>query len=82
MAATDLIKDYIIENFLFGDGEHLSEDTSFIREGIIDSIGMMELVDFIENEYQIKIADNELIPQNLDSLNKLNIFIQSKRRSN
>lgn len=75
------IREYIIENFLFGDETHLQADTSFIEQGVIDSIGMMELVDFIESEYEIKIKDSELVPQNLDSLNNLNHFLKEKMES-
>lgn len=76
-----MIREYVIDNFLFGEEEQLKSDTSFIQEGIIDSIGMMELVDFIETKFDIKIQDNELIPENLDSLTNLSSFLQQKMES-
>ncbi len=72
------VRAYIIDNFLFGEETQLQRNTSFIREGIVDSIGIMELVDFIEQEYNIKIDDDEMVPQNLDSLAHLQTFIQRK----
>ena len=72
------IKEFIIENFLFGDSNGLKDDTSFLDEGIIDSTGVLELITFLEEEYEINVEDNELIPENLDSINNLVAFIVTK----
>ena len=80
MIQIEPVREYIIENFLYGDGEGLNQNTSFIQEGIVDSIGMMELTDFIESHYRINIKDHELIPQNLDSLENLEAFITQKSK--
>ena len=72
------VKDYIVENFLFGDDKQLQEDTSFLDSGIIDSTGILELVTFLEVEFNIEIADDELIPENLDSLTNISKFIDGK----
>lgn len=73
------IRTFIIDNFLFGqeDGK-LSNDDSFLEQGIINSTGVLELVAFLEGEYRIKIQDDELEPENLDSINKLVRFISRK----
>lgn len=73
------IRTFIIDNFLFGqeDGK-LSNDDSFLEQGIINSTGVLELVAFLEGEYRIKIEDDELEPENLDSINKLVRFISRK----
>ena len=62
------IREFIIENFLFGQDEGLKDDSSFLDEGIIDSTGILELVNFIEEEYSITVDDEDLIPENLDSI--------------
>ena len=69
------IKEFIIENFLFGEENDLNDDTSFLEEGIIDSTGVLELIEFLEEEFEIEIDDEDMIPENLDSLNNLEIFI-------
>ena len=72
------IKNFIIENFLFGNDEGLNEDTSFLDEGIIDSTGVLELVTYIEEEFAIKIDDEDLIPENLDSINNIAAYLLKK----
>jgi len=72
------IRTFIIENYLFGDDEGLEEATSFLDEGIIDSTGILELIDFISEEFSIIVEDEELIPENLDSINNVAAFISRK----
>lgn len=72
------IRLFIVETFLFGDGSVLQEDTSFMQNGIIDSTGILELINFMEEKYNIKIQDDELIPENLDSLKKISRFLERK----
>ena len=69
----DTVRRFLAEVF-FVDG--LDADASFLEQGIIDSTGMLELVMFIESTYGIKIADDELVPENLDSLNRVAAFIE------
>lgn len=72
------IMNFIIENFLYGQNDGFGEDVSFMQKGIIDSTGILELVSFIEEKYGISIGDEELIPDNFDSINKLSVFITKK----
>ncbi len=72
------IKTFIIENFLFGSEDGLKDETSFLEEGIIDSTGILELVTFLEEEFSITIEDEELVPENLDSINNVTAFLESK----
>ena len=72
------LKQFIIDNFLFGDDSGLEDDTSFLEEGIIDSTGMLELITFLEEEFAIQLDDEELIPENLDSINNLLAFLSKK----
>jgi len=74
------IRKFIIENFLYGqDDDSLGDDQSFLENGIIDSTGVLELVSFVQNAYGVTITDNELVPDNFDSLNKIDRFIDRKR---
>lgn len=59
-------------------GDKLSNDDSFLENGIIDSTGVLELVTFVEQEFPVTIDDDELIPDNLDSINNLVRFIETK----
>ena len=72
------IREFIIENFLFGDDNGLKDDTSFLEEGIIDSTGVLELVTFLEEEFEIEVNDEELIPENLDSINNVTAYLEGK----
>ena len=77
----DTVRHFVVENFLFGDGESLKDDTSFMEASIIDSTGILELIMFLEETYNIKIEDNELIPENLDNLRNINQFLERKLNS-
>jgi acyl carrier protein len=72
------IRAFIVENFLFGKDEGLDDETSFLDEGIIDSTGILELVSFIEEEFPIKVEDEELIPENLDSIKNVVAYLERK----
>ena len=79
MNITEELRTFVIDNFLFGqpDGS-LSDETSFLESGIIDSTGLLELIAFVERTYEMRLDDAELIPDNLDSLAKLTSFIGRK----
>ncbi|WP_339731728.1 acyl carrier protein [uncultured Gimesia sp.] len=73
------VRDFVADNFLFGeDPESLNNDDSFLETGIIDSTGVLELVAFIEDKYSVEVDDDELVPENLDSIDRLINFIESK----
>jgi acyl carrier protein len=72
------IRAFIVENFLFGKDEGLDDESSFLDEGIIDSTGILELVSFMEEEFHIKVEDEELIPENLDSIANVVKYLQKK----
>ena len=80
MDLREKINDYIVENFLFGDTEPLTDDAmSLLDNGIIDSTGVMELVAFLEGDFGLDIADEELVPENLDSVANLVGFVTRKQ---
>jgi acyl carrier protein len=73
------LRRFVIDNFPFGQaGDALSNDDSFLDRGIIDSTGVLELVTFLEERYDIKVEDEELVPDNLDSINRLVRFLERK----
>lgn len=79
MDVRDKVRDYIIENFLFGDTTPLTSDTlSLLDEGIIDSVGVMELVAFLEQDFSVSVDDDDLVPENLDSVANLVAFVGRK----
>ena len=72
-------KEYIVGNFMSSGGEKsLRDDASLLEEGIMDSTGVLDLVMFIEETFGIAVKDEELIPENLDSVNKLVAFVERK----
>ena len=74
-----IMREFIVEKFLSTAGMDSFEDTdSFMEKGIIDSTGVLELLEFVEERFKIKIEDEEVIPDNLDSLNNVTSFIKSK----
>jgi acyl carrier protein len=73
------IRHFIVENFLFGQPLEFSDQDSFLQKNIIDSTGVVELICFLEQAYGIEMEDQELIPDNLDSIDSLCRFIEHKR---
>lgn len=69
------IREFIIETFLFGDAEGLSDDTSFMETGLIDSMGILKVADFIDRTYGIKLQPDQFVPDNLDSVEKIAGFV-------
>lgn len=78
MDVLEVIKSYIVDSILFGDEGGLTLDTSFQKSGILDSMGFLRLITFAEEEFGIKIADEEVIPDNFDTLRKMSGFVEQK----
>lgn len=75
------VRDYVVENFLMGkEGEGVADDASFLGEDILDSTGVLELVAFLEQTFGITVADEEMLPENLDSLQAIEAFVLRKRQ--
>lgn len=72
------LRKFITDNFLFGRPSGLSDDDSLQDAGIIDSTGVLELVTYMEETYGIQVLDSELLPENLDSINRLAGFLERK----
>jgi len=75
---TDAVRAFVIDNFLFGRGEQLRDDESLLDLGIIDSTGILELIQFVEISFGIKVEDRETIPQNLDGVANIAQYVSSK----
>jgi acyl carrier protein len=79
MTIEETIKNFVTTNFILEENPApIDNDQSFLESGIIDSTGMLELVSFIEEQFGIKIEDEELIPANLDSVNNVVKFLEQK----
>ncbi|HRD65443.1 MAG TPA: acyl carrier protein [Candidatus Competibacter sp.] len=80
MLIKQTIRRYILENFLFTDDESALQDgDSFLAAGMIDSTGVLEITLFIEETFGLKVKDDEMLPENLDSVDNLVAFIQRKQ---
>lgn len=76
---SQIIRNYLFENYLFGyDENEFSNDSSFMDFGVLDSTGILELIYFIENKFNIEVADIEILPENLDSVNSVSRFVYKK----
>ena len=82
MVGSEKIRSFIVDNYLFGDGSSLTNDTSFLEERIIDSTGILQIISFIEEEFDIRINDDEILPENLDSLSNISAFLNKKFSNN
>lgn len=79
MEIEEKIREYIAQNLIFSDnGYQYPDDASFLEEGIVDSVGVLELVSFIEESFKVKVGDQEIIPDNFDSVTKLATYIRRK----
>ncbi len=74
------IRRFVVDQFLFGEEDSLTDDASLLELGVVDSTGVLELVTHIETTYGFKVADEELVPDNLDSIQSLTEFVQRKSR--
>jgi acyl carrier protein len=76
---TGRIKEFLLESYLFGyDENELSNDLSFLELGILDSTGIMELVTFVESEFNINVLDEDILPENLDSIECISRYVYSR----
>jgi acyl carrier protein len=73
-----IMKQFIIENYLVEEPESLSEKDSLLEKGIIDSTGILEMVAFIEQRFGFDVLDHELVPENLDTIADIIVFVNSK----
>lgn len=74
------LRQYIRDNFILGNqAMNFADNDSFMELHILDSTGFLELVSHLEEAYGISVADEEMVPENLDSLDALHAFVLRKR---
>ncbi len=80
MAFKDELRDFIRENLIDeGDPDDVSDDESLIERGVIDSMGLMQVIHFIEERTGVRIADEDILPENFESLNTIEQYIATRK---
>jgi acyl carrier protein len=75
----EVVRSFVLETFPSASaGITIEEGTSFLEAGLIDSMGVLELVDFLEGQFGIAVEDSDLVPENLDSIRKICRYLESK----
>ncbi|UWZ81921.1 acyl carrier protein [Occallatibacter riparius] len=72
------VEDFVVKNFLFGQQDGLTPDESLLERGVLDSTGVLELIAFLEEHYAIKVEDDDVTPDNLDSVARISDFVSRK----
>jgi len=80
MSIEQELRDFILENYLFTDDQSVLNNTDlFLERDILDSTGILELIYYIEDEYEVKVEDEEMIPENLGSVERVVSYVQRKQ---
>jgi acyl carrier protein len=78
LSPIDIIREYIIDQFLYGEEDGFDESSPLLDGGLIDSTGVLELIAFIESTFHIQFEDRELVPENFSSLTSMGSILQVK----
>lgn len=81
MTTEERIKQFIVENFYVSDPAALTSDSSLITGGYVDSTGMLEVIGFLEEQFSIRVAEEELVPDNFETIGRIVAYLDRKRRS-
>jgi acyl carrier protein len=73
------VRQFIVKNFYVADPAALSDETSLLDQAIIDSTGVLEVIGYIEKEFDITVEDAEMLPENLDSIGRISAFVARKK---
>ncbi|MGI2032709.1 acyl carrier protein [Rhizobium panacihumi] len=73
------VRSFIAENFLFRADAEIADDQSLLDSGVMDSTGVLELIAYLESTYGITVADEDIIPDNLDSISRVTAYLTSKK---
>jgi acyl carrier protein len=79
METEEKIRAFITSNFYVSDASALGSDTSLLDSGIIDSTGVLEVIAFLEGDFGITVKDEEMLPENLDTIGRLAAFVTRKK---
>ncbi len=80
MPVEEVLRKHIAETILFSKSYPYEDTASFLENGVIDSMNVIELVLFLEQQFGIQVADHEIVPDNFDSIKQLTSFVQSKQQ--
>lgn len=80
MSISDNVKQFFLENEYLKKGDNIEGSDSLLENGIIDSVGMLSLVEFLEKQYSIKIDEDDLMPENFDTLDAIEDYVSSKTK--
>jgi len=72
------VRGFITSNFYVASPEALSDEASLLDQGLVDSTGVLEIIGFLEDSFGVKVADDEMIPDNLDSIARIAAFVERK----
>jgi acyl carrier protein len=75
------VRQFIVENFFVSDPASLPNEASLITGGVVDSTGMLEVITFLETAFGIRIADQEMVPDNLETIDRIASFVARKRQA-
>jgi acyl carrier protein len=78
MTVKEIVRQFIVNTFLFGCDNDFDDKASLYGTGIIDSTGMLELITFVESAFHIKVADEDLVPENFDTLENIGTFLEGR----
>ena len=79
MTLKQQIRDFVTSNFYVADPAALQDQTSLLEHGIIDSTGVLEVIVFLESTFGISVDDSELLPENLDTIERIGAFVERKK---
>ncbi len=79
MTIEQRVRQFIIENFYVTDPSSIDDETLLVTNGIVDSTGMLEVITFLEEQFGIRIADQEMTPENLESVSRIGRFVARKQ---
>lgn len=75
------VRQFVVDNFFFGDSnDHFADDDSFLETGVVDSMGILRLITFVEQTYAVSVHQEELVMDNWDSVERIARFVESKRQ--
>jgi acyl carrier protein len=79
MSIAEQVRAFVTTNFYVPDPSILTDDTSLLDQGIVDSTGVLEVITFLEETFQVTVNDDEILPDNLDSIHRIAAFIARKQ---
>lgn len=79
METKDQIRSFLATNFYLADPAALADDTSLLDQGLIDSTGVLEVIEYLEGTFDLTVEDAEMVPENLDSIERIAAFVHRKK---